>query len=494
MLKRNLIANYAGQGWASLSTFIFVPVYIHYLGLEAYGLIGFFAMLQAWFTLLDAGLGPALGREMARFTGGQHTNESIRELFKSIETIAFSTAVALVLALWLASGWIAEKWLVSESLSQRTIETAVALMGIVAALRVLEGVYRSALLGLQKQVVYNYLLIITSTLKSVGAVFVIAFLDASIEAFFWWQAFASVVALALLATTCRKVLPKENRATGFSWVEVKRVWVYAKGMLLITLLSLILMQVDKIVLSSLLPLSEFGVYSLAATVAMALLVLITPISQAWFPRLSQLYSMNLEAEMNSVFHIGAQLVTVILGSAAVILLMFAEEVLALWTQDQVLASQAAPLLAVLILGNLLNGFMWIPYQAQLATGWTSLSVKINLAAVAILTPTTIWVANNYGPFEVCLIWLLLNAVYVIVGGTLTFRKILKGEYRRWIVGDLMKPFAAALLCAAIFKALAPSDLSPVLEVVFIGVASVVTLIAAAMSASLIRQSLVRRFI
>jgi hypothetical protein len=47
----------------------FVPLYIKYLGIEAYGLIGIFVMLQAWLTLLDMG---ALGREMARFTGGGH--------------------------------------------------------------------------------------------------------------------------------------------------------------------------------------------------------------------------------------------------------------------------------------------------------------------------------------------------------------------------------------------------------------------------------------
>ena len=37
---------------------VFVPVYIKYLGIESYGLIGFFASLQAWFALLDMGMTP----------------------------------------------------------------------------------------------------------------------------------------------------------------------------------------------------------------------------------------------------------------------------------------------------------------------------------------------------------------------------------------------------------------------------------------------------
>ena len=70
MIKRNLIANFLGQGWTALMGLAFIPVYIKYLGIEAYGLIGIFAVLHAWLTLLDVGMTPTLGREMARFTGG----------------------------------------------------------------------------------------------------------------------------------------------------------------------------------------------------------------------------------------------------------------------------------------------------------------------------------------------------------------------------------------------------------------------------------------
>ena len=72
----------------------FIPLYIRFLGIEAYGLIGLFALLQAWLSLLDMGLTPTLGREMARFTGGSRSAESIRDLLRSIEFIAL--AIALV--------------------------------------------------------------------------------------------------------------------------------------------------------------------------------------------------------------------------------------------------------------------------------------------------------------------------------------------------------------------------------------------------------------
>jgi hypothetical protein len=34
-LKRNVIANYLGQGWVAIMGLAFIPLYIKYLGIEA---------------------------------------------------------------------------------------------------------------------------------------------------------------------------------------------------------------------------------------------------------------------------------------------------------------------------------------------------------------------------------------------------------------------------------------------------------------------------
>ena len=66
--KSNLFANFAGAGVAALLQLAFIPFYIKFLGIEAYGLIGFYIMLQAVLQVLDLGLGPTMNREMARYS------------------------------------------------------------------------------------------------------------------------------------------------------------------------------------------------------------------------------------------------------------------------------------------------------------------------------------------------------------------------------------------------------------------------------------------
>lgn len=46
-LQVNLASNFAGKAWTALMSLAFLLVYVRYLGIEAYGLVGFFATLQA---------------------------------------------------------------------------------------------------------------------------------------------------------------------------------------------------------------------------------------------------------------------------------------------------------------------------------------------------------------------------------------------------------------------------------------------------------------
>ena len=67
-LKRNILANYASQIYVTLISIVMVPLYLRYMGAEAFGLVGFFATLQMWFNLLDMGL-PQQWREKRHALG-----------------------------------------------------------------------------------------------------------------------------------------------------------------------------------------------------------------------------------------------------------------------------------------------------------------------------------------------------------------------------------------------------------------------------------------
>ncbi len=467
----------------------FIPLYIKYLGIEAYGLIGLFAVLQAWLVLLDMGMTPTLSREMARFTSGSHSATSIRDLLRSIEFIALGIATLVGLSIWAASGWLASDWLRAEMLPVDTVAQAFAIMGAVTALRFVESIYRSCVIGLQRQVMYNVVNSTLATLRGLGAVGILMWVSPTIEAFFIWQGIISLLSLGVLANVTYRALPKAQRGGQFSIPALRGIGRFAGGMMGITLLSLLLMQTDKILLSKLLSLSEFGYYSLAAVVAGALYMVVGPIGQAWFPRLTELQASNQQVQLIEKYHQGAQLVSVCMGSAAIIMVVFAETILQLWTRDTELASRSATLLSLLALGNLLNGLMWLPYQTQLAHGWTSLTIRINIVSVAIIIPAFLWAIPRYGAEGAAWVWVSLNAGYVLIGIHFMYRKILTTEKWRWYGQDVLQPLLAAGAVATVLAWAMPTHLASAYQLAWLLMASTLTLLGSAFAATNVRRGL-----
>jgi len=466
-LKKNVIANYFGQGWTALMGLVFVPIYIKYLGMEAYGLIGVFAMLQAWLTLLDMGMTPTLSREMARYTAGAHTAKSIRDLLRTMEFICFVIAIFLCVVIWLGATWLSTHWLQTEKLPTEVLAQAISAMGLVIALRFIESLYRGAIVGLQKQVWLSLAGSGLATLRSVGAVLVLVWVSPSIELFFLWQGIVSLLTILVFIATTYQYLPTSKQPAQFSLLQLKAIWRFAGGMMAITLLSLLLTQIDKIILSRLLSLEIFGYYTLAGIVAATLNQLIIPITQAYYPRFTELVTKGDTLGLIKIYHQSAQLISLLIIPATIMLVFFGHKMLLLWTGNVLLAQNVTPLLALLALGTMLNGFMNIPYMLTLAYGWTKFAVYQNTIAVILLVPSIIWATLRYGAIGSAWIWLILNTCYVLVGVHFLYRRLLITEKWRWYGKDLLVPGMAVLFVGGFCVCVFPEGLSKIPELVLL---------------------------
>ena len=118
---------------------------------------------------------------------------------------------------------------------------------------------------------------------------------------------------------------------------------------------------------------------------------------------------------------------------------FTNELVFLWTQNLEIAAAVSPLVKILATGNFVSCLLYIPYQAQLAYGWTSLSVKVNVFAVILLIPALLLVTMQYGAIGAASIWLILNLGYFFIGSWLMFRRILSNEKLNWYINDVIIP-------------------------------------------------------
>jgi O-antigen/teichoic acid export membrane protein len=462
-LKHNVAANYLGQGWSAAIQLAFIPIYIKYLGVEGYGLIGVFGIMQSCAALLDVGMTPTLSREMARFTAGAHTPQSIRDMMRSVEIICFSIAAMIGVVGWMGSAYIAQYWIKAEMLSGETVSNAIIIMILVVALRFCEGIYRGALFGLQKQVWYNSANALLSTLRAGGAALLLALLSPTVEVFFYWQAVISLGSVMIFAVYVYRNLPPAPIPGRFSIKALREIWKFSIGMMGITLTAILLTQLDKILLLRLLPLESFGYYALASSVAGALVVMVGPVSQAISPRMVELATQDDRSRLIAVYHKGTQLVTVLTAPAALLLCFFGKGIIYLWSGDSNLAERTAPILMLLAAGTYLHSLLYVPYQLQLAHGWTSLTLKANVVASCFLVPLLFWVAPRYGALGVASLWVLLYTGHMLISIQVMHTRLIPKEKTRWYWNDIAVPTAASLAVMLVAHFLRPSGYSSRLD-------------------------------
>ncbi len=494
MLRRNVLANFAGRGWLALMNLLFVPVYIRYLGPEAYGLIGLFASLWAVLSLLDLGLSATLNRELARMSADDRAGRAARDLVRTLELIYWGTGAVIGAGVLLAAP-LAARWVNTERLPASAVRQSLLLMGMVMALSWPFALYSGGLLGLQRQVLLNGINIGVATVRGVGAVLVLALVSPTVQAFFGWQLLVAALRTVLTGRALWRSLPSVGERARFRRTHLNRIWRFAVGLSGIAVLSVILTQLDKLVLSRLLSLEMFGYYALAAVVAASLECVVSPLFAAMFPRFSRLVATGDRHELARLYHRACQLMALLVLPVAVMVSLFSEELLRIWTRDAVTVAHTHRLVSLLIAGSALNALVNLPYALQLAHGWTTLALWQNVVAVVLLVPLLIGASLRYGGTGAAVVWIVLNGGYVLFGVPVMHTRLLPGEQWRWYGQDVAMPLAAALAVILPARLAFPAQLGAPAAVGLLGLilllgvaaAGVVTPLGAGMAAALWRQ-------
>jgi O-antigen/teichoic acid export membrane protein len=490
--SKNVIANYVGKGWSGLMSLVFIPVYINFMGIEAYGLVGFFMTLQVVFSLLDMGLSTALNRELARSSAARHDAAITRDLVRTLEVVYCIVGAGIAGLVAALAPLIANNWIKSGSLSTQTVTGVIQLMGMTLALQWPFALYSGGLMGLQRQLPLNAVTIMVSTLRWGGAALILWLVAPTIQAFFTWQVIVSAVQTLVTGIVLWKCLPKASRPARFDRQMLIKIWRFAAGMTGISAMAIILTQLDKIVLSKLLSLEVFGYYTLATVVASSLILLVNPIFSAVFPSFSQLVADDDHGGLKRRYHAVCQLVSVVVIPAAVVLALFSKEILLLWTGDSITAGNAHALISVLVIGTAINSLLHLPYALQLAHGWTKFALVSNVIAVVLLGPTIIWAATQYGALGAAITWVTLNCGYVFIGMPMMHKRLLQGELKRWYLIDIGLPLLGSLAVALLGRWLFPAHTSILTAVIWLLTISALTLLAAALATPSLRLWYFRR--
>lgn len=493
-LRINILSNYAGQIWMAAMGVAFLPLYIRILGMEAFGLVGLMLSFQSILQLFDFGIGGATNRELSRRVHDPVLASGTRDLVRTSEIVIWLLTLAAALLVWACSGLMADHWLHLRNLGRGEAGHAIAIMGIAIALLWPSMFYANCLSGLEQQPVLNIINAAFATLRYAGVLPVLLWVSPSIEAFLWWYAIVGAGQSITTAMVVWHALPKGNRRARWAMDELRDNRHFAGGLFTVGILALGVSQLDRLSLASLRPLEDLGYYTLALSVASGLGRMVQPMFNALYPRFSRLVASHDEATLRELYHLSSQYLAVVIAAVAAILIVFAREVLFLWTGDADLASKVALPMSILVAGTALNGLMNIPYALQLAYGWTRLAMWLNATSLLIGIPFCLWAVHEHGTAGAALLWLLANLASVLIGIPLMHRRLLRGEMATWYWRDNLPSILAALATALVIETVLPPVLRSLSGVQWLGFASGITLVASALASRNVRSRVHKRLL
>ena len=453
--KKNIIANYASQTYAAFAGVLMVPIYISYMGAESYGLVGFFSMLQAWFSLLDVGLTPTISRETARFKSGVIDTISYRRVVYLLEFFFFTVALIGGVGLYLSSSWIATKWLVSNTILISDITSSIKLMSVIIALRWISGLYRGIITGAEKIILVSFVNILINTMRFIIIIPVLIFINSTPVIFFGFQLSVALLEAIILFLIAYTILPKipTGPYKRWDWITLKPIIRFSLSIAFSSFIWVLVTQTDKLVLSKVINLIQYGYFTISVLVSSSITTLSSPISTAIMPRMTRLHAEGKESDLINIYRQGTRLVGILSVPLAVTLIFFSKQVLWSWTGNTNLVEETANVLSLYSAGNCILAVSAFPFYLQYAKGDLKLHLIGNIFFIIILVPPIILASIGFGMLGASWVWFFANLLYLVIWTAVVHSRFAPGFHLNWLFHDIGIPLVLVVVAAAAIKSL-----------------------------------------
>lgn len=452
-LRINTFSNILTKLWSMVSVYIFIPLYIKILGETAYGLVSFFATLQTTMNLLGLGLANTLSREFAVGKDTDENNAKKYKLLRSIEMIYFVLGALIIALCIFGSDFISEKWLNIESLNARTVATVISLMGISIALQIVANLYAGCLLGMNKQVMANVLCISWSVAKSVGTLLIIAFISPNLISFYGWHIFVDLIYLiALRISVVKKLKLKQNVKLKISDLSnIKSIWRYTCGILFISFIALVNKQLDKVIISKFLTLSELGAYNVATTLGSLTSIVPAALYTAIFPRFTNYATTNNVASLEMEFKRINKIVGLFISCMGSYIAIYALQLIKIWTGSDEYVGILGNVGLLVVLAVALIEYQEISYALALANGNTKYNVFVGGIFMPLIVISTYYGIKMYGLLGAGFVYFIMMLGQTCIYQFLVYKKYITKNASCLIFKDTIVPLIICMFIAYMSK-------------------------------------------
>ncbi|WP_295448964.1 oligosaccharide flippase family protein [uncultured Thiodictyon sp.] len=411
--------------------------------------------------ILDLGLSPTLSRELSLHRAGTLSLATARARLRCLEWVIGTLALLAVLSLTMSSDWIARDWLSFSSLEVGQVRLSIIAMAYAACLRWVMGLYRSGLIGLEKQSAVNAAGFAFATLRFLGVIALLNFWSAAAITFFAYQAIVGLIECLTHAWLLYRYLPSLPGITKPDWSGMRSMLPIAGAMAFMSGMWIFLTQIDKLILSKCLSLQSFGYFTLAAALAGGVLILVPPLNQVLQPRLTILVAAGRVDALRELYRLSTRRVTAVFVAIGGTLALFSEPLVRMWVGSPDAVEAASPILFWYALAYTPIGVLTLPFMLQFGFGYLRLHVVGNLLVAMTLLPTLMYASAHFGGVGAGITLLCGNVLFLFLWVPLAHRRLMPTLVWVWPFRDVLLVALPIIAWLTLVSRILPSFASPI---------------------------------
>ena len=445
-LAKNVLLNLIGMLVPIVVGIVCIPFAVKGLGDDGFGILSIAWIVLGYLTMLDFGLAKAIMKFIAERPDPWQDSD-IPQLIWTAVTMAFITGLAAAGIIILVTPHLAGSLLKIEPEYISDAERAFFYVALSLPFMLVSTSLRGVLGALQRFDLVNAIQVPVSILS-------IVFPALSLP--FGWSVSTVVLLIVITRSSaflgylllCIKQLPLLRGKFRWNWDVLRKLLAYGGWITITGVISPVLVYLDRFLIGTMISMTAVTLYAAPYEAVNRLRILPIALMRTFFPEFSALSSRGNNAEVETLAARSFKYILFPVGVVAMILLVFAPDILELWIGRR-FAVEASTVLRFFSVGILVNSMAYVPFNLLQSVGRPDLPAKFHLLEFPIYLVLLWFFTGEFQIVGAAIAWLLrviLDLLLQFSWAVKLYPGIVKDLSRRrvWHEGGLLLVFGALL--------------------------------------------------
>jgi O-antigen/teichoic acid export membrane protein len=372
-VSRNATYNLIGSVLPVMLALITVPIYLHLVGSDRYGVLAIAWLLLGYFGLFDLGLGRATTYNIAALKDADPQERA--DVFWTAIFTNIGMGIVGGLVLWAAADFFFDQVFKVDPRLRPEILASVPLLALAVPIATLNGVLSGALTGRERFLEINTVSVLSTSLFQIFPIVVALAWGPNLSQLLAAAVAARAIGIAVLWWRCHMSITRGQRHR-FVASQARELLGYGSWVTITGLFGPILVILDRFVIGAVLGATAVTIYTLPFQLAQRITMFPQAVVAAVFPKLPT----ATPDERNALSEKAIRVLLATISLPILGMMYVLHPFLDLWV-GKVIGPQAADVGTLIVFGYWANAFATVPYSWMQGAGRPDLVTKVLLIQI-----------------------------------------------------------------------------------------------------------------